>query len=313
MSDEVFLGGKHYVSSKRAADTSGYARDYIGQLARGGLIDAQRVGGLWYVSMESLSAYQRNAEALVPSIPPQKQGNDLDTVVNFDGKEYVSAARAAKITSYNQDYIGQLARGGKILSRQIGNRWYVERNGLLTHKAEKDRLLASVQAEALGINIPRPLQKASGATDTASGPMLTYIREDNALMPVMSRVDAKESSSSESETARPIPSHSIPIRVVRSAAQRVAQYEAPRRRQIRSPRMTMFKATGVVTALTFVIVLSYGFVTLKQNSLYTFNTGTGSKILHSNAFTASAANAISSLGDILERWIATEIIYIRPR
>jgi hypothetical protein len=311
MSDEVFLGGKHYVSSKRAADTSGYARDYIGQLARAGLIDAQRVGGLWYVSMESLGAYQRNAESQVPNIPPQKQGNDLDTVVNFDGKEYVSASRAAKITSYNQDYIGQLARGGKILSRQIGNRWYVERNGLLAHKAEKDRLLASVQAESLGIHIPKPLQDASGATHAAPGPMFTYIREDNALMPVMRKVEQAESSPS--EISRPMPAHTIPIRVLKMDARRVAQYDVPRQRRMRSPRMTIFKATTAATALTFVIVLSYGFVTLKQNSLYTFNTDSGSKILHSNAFTASAANAISSLGDILERWIAPEITYIRSK
>src|SRR3989344_2053381 len=151
MSDEVFLEGKSYVSAKRASEISGYARDYIGQLARGGLIGAQRVGGLWYVSLDSLTTYQKNADSLThvqPQKPPQQ---DLDSIVSFDGKDYVSASKAAKLTSYNQDYVGQLARAGKILSRQIGNRWYVERAGLLAHKSQKDALLGAVQAEAVGL------------------------------------------------------------------------------------------------------------------------------------------------------------------
>jgi hypothetical protein len=51
MSDEMVIEGKTYISSKRAAQVSGYAQDYIGQLARGGAIDAQRVGGLWFVNL----------------------------------------------------------------------------------------------------------------------------------------------------------------------------------------------------------------------------------------------------------------------
>src|SRR3989344_4642516 len=154
MSDELFLSGKTYVSSKRAADTSGYAQDYIGQLARGGLIDAQRVGGLWYVSMESLSGYKKNADTYQPQ-PPQTGENqvpDAESIVSFDGKDYVSAGRAAKITGYNQDYIGQLARRGAILSRQIGNRWYIDRDALVSHKTEKDKMLGAVQSASVGIS-----------------------------------------------------------------------------------------------------------------------------------------------------------------
>ena len=34
MSDEMQIEGKPYISSKRASELSGYAQDYIGQLAR---------------------------------------------------------------------------------------------------------------------------------------------------------------------------------------------------------------------------------------------------------------------------------------
>lgn len=61
MSSEIKVEGDQYVLSKRASKLSGYTQDYIGQLARGGYISAKRVGGLWYISMESLIGYKENA------------------------------------------------------------------------------------------------------------------------------------------------------------------------------------------------------------------------------------------------------------
>ena len=47
--DELVIEDKKYISSKRAADITGYAKDYVGQLAREGYVDARRVGRNWYV------------------------------------------------------------------------------------------------------------------------------------------------------------------------------------------------------------------------------------------------------------------------
>jgi len=52
--DELEIGGKIYISSKRASELTGYAKDYVGQLARGGKIDARRVGRAWYVLKNAL-------------------------------------------------------------------------------------------------------------------------------------------------------------------------------------------------------------------------------------------------------------------
>src|SRR3989344_3657610 len=79
MSDAMWLEGKEYISSKRASQLSGYAQDYIGQLARKGLIDAQRVGGLWFISMASLSEYKSHADAYVPQLPAKKRDTTLIT------------------------------------------------------------------------------------------------------------------------------------------------------------------------------------------------------------------------------------------
>lgn len=47
--DEILIEEKRYVSSKRAAQITGYAKDYIGQLCREGRVPARLVGRSWYV------------------------------------------------------------------------------------------------------------------------------------------------------------------------------------------------------------------------------------------------------------------------
>ncbi len=47
--DEILIEEKKYVSSKRAAKMTGYAKDYIGQLCREGRVPARLVGRSWYV------------------------------------------------------------------------------------------------------------------------------------------------------------------------------------------------------------------------------------------------------------------------
>ena len=47
--DELLIEDKKYISSKRAAKMTGYAKDYIGQLCREGRVPARLVGRSWYV------------------------------------------------------------------------------------------------------------------------------------------------------------------------------------------------------------------------------------------------------------------------
>ncbi|HET9641757.1 MAG TPA: helix-turn-helix domain-containing protein [Candidatus Paceibacterota bacterium] len=52
--DELILDDKKYLSSKRAAKMTGYAKDYIGQLCREGRVNARLVGRSWYVLESAL-------------------------------------------------------------------------------------------------------------------------------------------------------------------------------------------------------------------------------------------------------------------
>ncbi len=54
--------------------------------------------------------------------------------ITIDGKEYISADRAARLVGYTKDYVGQLARAGKIKTKRIGRSWYIEEDSINKHK-----------------------------------------------------------------------------------------------------------------------------------------------------------------------------------
>lgn len=54
--------------------------------------------------------------------------------INFDGKIYISSRRAAEMSKYSNDYIGQLCRGGKVVSRMVGRTWFVDKDSLFVYK-----------------------------------------------------------------------------------------------------------------------------------------------------------------------------------
>lgn len=59
---------------------------------------------------------------------------EMDNPLIFEGKKYISARRASQKYGYSMDYIGQLARAGKIDSRLVGRTWYVADSSLSGYK-----------------------------------------------------------------------------------------------------------------------------------------------------------------------------------
>ncbi|NQV93116.1 hypothetical protein HQ403_01305 [Candidatus Kaiserbacteria bacterium] len=171
--ESLVIEGKNYISSKRAAEVMGYTQDYIGQLARGGKISAERVGGVWYVSEEEFSGLSKDratkgidsikdlssmkVDGITNKTNTQNNSNELLNTSNnknkitLNGVNYISSKRAAKIMGYTQDYIGQLCRGGKIEARQVGRGWYIPESVVLknikTESVEKQNLMDSEEIE----------------------------------------------------------------------------------------------------------------------------------------------------------------------
>mgnify|MGYP003394373442 CR=1 FL=1 len=305
MADEVSFEGKQYISSKRAAQLSGYAQDYVGQLARASLIDARRIGGLWYVLLDSLNAYKSKAESYKPELPKgAQQAPEAESVISFDGKEYVSASRAAKTSGYHQDYVGQLARSGKIFSRQIGNRWYVDHEALTAHKEEKDALLGAVQSQSVGIPVP---DRSPIETVSETEPFFTYTNDTRDLLPttpssiiIDEGVLGPQHDSPYKKEYDP-QRHSVAIRVVESTKNKMAlgsklSFTAP-----------------LALALTIVIVVTVGFVSLKNSSIYAINRGDLSKKISEMASTGTVGNVLGRFAESIEKLFASEITYTRSK
>ena len=65
--DELLIEEKRYVSSKRAAKVTGYAKDYIGQLCREGRVPARLVGRNWYVLESAIHDHRFGKEGIEPA------------------------------------------------------------------------------------------------------------------------------------------------------------------------------------------------------------------------------------------------------
>jgi len=304
MSDEIVIDSEQYISSKRASELSGYAQDYVGQLARGGQLNARRIGGLWYIGRTSLDQHKERADSYKPVPPAYNQDTEQQSLLSFDGKTYVSAPYAAKLTGYTADYVGQLARAGTILSRQVGNRWYVDRQSITAHKRSKDALLAAVQAESVGIKKQDPQEAAlKDVRYGSAGPFLTYTRDDGDLFP--------------SRTADPFhrgDEISIPVHIVYSDMSVIDDSGMhPQREARRVPQMTKYYGLLPVAALTIVIVITLGFASMKGYALY----AKGSPIMDTSIQTAAAGVVsgiqphIVRIGDFLEPILTDEIVYRR--
>jgi len=326
MSEQVVIEGKEYISSKRAAELSGYAQDYIGQLARGGLVDAQRIGGLWFVLMASLETYKAKAEMYKPQPPVHTSTQDPDSLLTFDGKDYVSAARAAKLTGYHQDYVGQLARAGTVLSRQVGNRWYVEREGVLAHKKEKDALLAAVQAESVGLTRPpesfTEARNASQAASQEEEPLFTYTSDESDLVPLSGIVEVPE----EAPMVQRIPIQKSGIQVgsisrnqrgeqlqTTSDIKRVTHRFASSGSSIRASEKTISYGIFLTVAAVLVLIVGAGLVRVKHPAMFaTVFEAVAASPVHFAADKGQVFEpAIARVGDILENIVVRDLVYHR--
>lgn len=69
-------------------------------------------------------------------------------VIDISGIRYLKATDAAKKVGYTADYVGQLARGGKLDAKQIGRSWYVSEEDILAHKKANHRSTKQKSHEA---------------------------------------------------------------------------------------------------------------------------------------------------------------------
>jgi hypothetical protein len=87
--DEILIEEKKYVSSKRAAKMTGYAKDYVGQLCREGRVQARLVGRSWYVLEAAIQDHKFGTAKTEP-----KKASKKETVLSstWEQPRYEAAA-----------------------------------------------------------------------------------------------------------------------------------------------------------------------------------------------------------------------------
>lgn len=83
--EAVEIGGKMYLPSGRAAKLVGYTKDYVGQLARMGKLDAKLVGRGWYVTEDSIRAHK--LEVHYELTKPKKRKDRVDPLISVDDED----------------------------------------------------------------------------------------------------------------------------------------------------------------------------------------------------------------------------------
>lgn len=98
---EIYFEDKKFVSLKKASEASGYAKDYIGQLCRGGKINSRRVGREWFVDCEDLVSYQNKKQT-------QEWAGAIREKADFfsknDSAEADTPARDNSVSAFNFGY-----------------------------------------------------------------------------------------------------------------------------------------------------------------------------------------------------------------
>ena len=188
--NNVVFAEKELISTSRAAQLSEYSQDYIGQLCRAGSLVCKRISNQWYIKPDSLVSFAPLLKSQIPEYFEKfEKRNDEKTdnsdsvsdsytkteddpkaysvkiadvrtgAFTFDNREFVPTQKAAELSGYSQDYIGQLARSNEVPARKVGRRWFIDKEALRKHKNEKDAMLRALQSETSGIeDVDRTVQ-----------------------------------------------------------------------------------------------------------------------------------------------------------
>jgi len=150
----------------------------------------------------------------------------MKNVMKIEGREYISSSRAAEITHYTNDYIGQLCRGGKLSAQMVGRSWFIEVESLARYQdaiktqlhkekkiqaAQKELAIKKVSAQATSpvavakfVDVPakeelsKEKESIINSSSSAFPPLawkIVYSEDDRSLLPTLNK---------KTEVSRPI-------------------------------------------------------------------------------------------------------------
>jgi hypothetical protein len=188
--DELVIADQKYISSKRAAEITGYAKDYIGQLCREGRVESRLVGRSWYVREAAIRDHRFGVEKAAEKTVETKP--EVGAQKTWESPTYTSADSYADIP--------------RVTVREVD-----ENDASVTSRVDEKQDLAAKMQDAWRSWFTEP-----HAIDTQ------YVDESIIEKEVMSSIDVPESVSitkieNDEDIQDAIGSIDIPIEINRSA------------------------------------------------------------------------------------------------
>src|SRR4051812_19118969 len=103
--------------------------------------------------------------------------------LTFDGEAYVSSKRAAELTGYAKDYIGQMSREGRIKARLVGRNWYILKSGLEKHRFAAESAQKPKEKHFASEEWQNPRYQAEKASDLPPINKLSELENDALIEP----------------------------------------------------------------------------------------------------------------------------------
>jgi len=198
---------------------------------------------------------------------------DGDTII-LDGKNFISSRRAASLTGYTKDYIGQLSRASKIVARLVGRNWYIDEESLMAHKEEGRRSKQEIDTER-----QKRQERLMKELSVKQYPVSSFSVEPDARpnIPTLTKVVSEEERTTRDESIPisikrdpvPMPTSIVKSRVVPNQGSRVTS------KADKGKKLNLMYSTALVVVLF--IAASTLFSVLESNIVYD-SSGTSSSL-----------------------------------
>jgi hypothetical protein len=125
--DEILIEEKRYISSKRAAKVTGYAKDYVGQLCREGRVPARLVGRNWYV-LETAIQDHRFGDSEIEQKKDTEVSHGQVFSSTWETPSYESASKEVlpsinRLRAEFSESVGNLKKESKSQQEDIQDSW----------------------------------------------------------------------------------------------------------------------------------------------------------------------------------------------
>jgi len=130
-----------YLPVVAASQYSGYNPDYLTQMCRKKQLLCKQISKVWFISLNSLNKYLKTLDkhpvmdVKLLSLPEVDIVENMNSSFELRIKDelYLDSTTASKLSSYNRDYLTQLARSGDVKSIKLGKVWFFSQKSLLKH------------------------------------------------------------------------------------------------------------------------------------------------------------------------------------